>query len=54
MASESKMKEEVWEPENTNVCLKTFRTKLMFEQLQSVEGSRESREELAYPQLLRG
>jgi len=48
------MKEGVWEPGNTNICLKTFWAKLMFEQLQSAEGSRESREELAYPPLLRG
>jgi len=52
--SESKMKEEVWEPGNTNICLKTFWAKLMLEQLQSAEGSWESREELAYPPLLRG
>jgi len=52
--AEVEMKEEVWEPGNTNICLKTFWAKLVLEQLQSAEGSRESGEELAYPPLLRG
>jgi len=48
------MKEEVWESGHTNIYLKTFWAKLVLEQLQSAEGSREFREELAYPPLLRG
>jgi len=38
------MKQEVWELGNTNICLKTFLAKLMFEQLQSAERCRESRD----------